>query len=73
MLPLQRQNMIVEFLTSNDIASFHDLAEMLNVSTMTVRRDVIELYQQGKVKTVYGGVQLGRIKKVIWPMILSIM
>lgn len=57
MIPLERQRQILQFINSNGVASIHFLAEQLNVSHMTIRRDIQKLEEEGKVSSVSGGVQ----------------
>lgn len=57
MIPLERQRQILQFINSNGIASINFLAEKLNVSHMTIRRDIQKLEEEGKVASVSGGVQ----------------
>lgn len=58
MIPLERQRQILQFINSNGIASITFLAKQLNVSHMTIRRDIQKLEEEGKVVSVSGGVQL---------------
>lgn len=57
MIPLERQRQILQFINSNGIASINFLAKELNVSHMTIRRDIQKLEEEGKVTSVSGGVQ----------------
>ncbi|KGT88710.1 DeoR/GlpR family DNA-binding transcription regulator [Enterobacter cancerogenus] len=57
MLPSQRQAKIIEMLHGNEVISFNSLANLLGVSTMTIRRDVIALTILGHAEAVYGGVK----------------
>lgn len=57
MIPLERQRKILQFINSNGIASINFLAKALNVSHMTIRRDIQKLEEEGKVTSVSGGVQ----------------
>ncbi len=54
---LQRQNTMVEHLDAVGACSYQDLATLLNVSEMTVRRDVDKLLQRGKLIKNLGGAQ----------------
>ncbi len=55
--PLERQNAIMEYVDSVGACSYQDLAKLLGVSEMTIRRDVDKLVRQrGLIKTV-GGIQ----------------
>jgi len=51
----QRQNQILEKLVLNPSLRVHQLAEALEVSTETVRRDLAELDEGGKINRTYGG------------------
>lgn len=57
MIPLERQRQILQFINSNGVASINFLAKELNVSHMTIRRDIQKLEEEGKVTSVSGGVQ----------------
>lgn len=58
MIPAQRQQKILELLTEQEIVSIAQLMNSLDVSHMTVRRDIQSLEQEGYVVTVSGGVRL---------------
>ncbi|MFA0080693.1 DeoR family transcriptional regulator [Vibrio breoganii] len=58
MIPAERQKMILNLLTLQDVISISQLVEELGVSHMTIRRDIVKLEQNGKVMSVSGGVQL---------------
>lgn len=55
LLAEERQNKIVELLNQNGSFKMAELAEMLDVSKETIRRDLIYLNEQGRVKKSYGG------------------
>lgn len=57
MIPLERQQQILQFINNNGVASINFLAKELNVSHMTIRRDIQKLEEEGKVTSVSGGVQ----------------
>lgn len=57
MIPIERQQKILQFINNNGVASIHFLAETLKVSHMTIRRDIQKLEEEGKVSLVSGGVQ----------------
>lgn len=57
MIPLERQRQILQFINANGVASINFLAKKLNVSHMTIRRDIQKLEEEGKVASVSGGVQ----------------
>ncbi|MGO8691595.1 MAG: DeoR/GlpR family DNA-binding transcription regulator [Thermoguttaceae bacterium] len=57
MPPLERQNAIMDYVDSVGACSYQDLAKLLGVSEMTIRRDVDKLVRQrGLIKTI-GGIQ----------------
>lgn len=58
MIPAQRHKKILEYLADDEIISYAALADKLDVSHMTIRRDIIKLEKQGKVSSVSGGVHL---------------
>ena len=55
MLARQRQKRILEALRASGGVRVSDLTEELNVSYMTVRRDIDALAEQGLVEKVHGG------------------
>jgi DeoR/GlpR family transcriptional regulator of sugar metabolism len=55
MLPAQRQDRIMAEIERSGGARIVQLAELLGVSDMTVRRDIDVLAARGRVKKVYGG------------------
>lgn len=58
MIPVQRHRRILELLADHEIMTYSELAEKINVSQMTIRRDVAQLAKIGKVNSVQGGVEL---------------
>lgn len=54
----ERHQRILSMLTANRQVSANDLAEMLGVSRETVRRDLLDLEETGKVARVHGGAVL---------------
>lgn len=58
MIPVERQKAILGVLRDSGSASITDLATLLEVSHMTVRRDIQALEQAGRVTSVSGGVTL---------------
>lgn len=50
-----RQSTIVDYVTKNGFATATDLAERLNVSAITVRRDFKQLEAERKLQRVHGG------------------
>ncbi|HBI72019.1 MAG TPA: DeoR/GlpR transcriptional regulator [Lachnospiraceae bacterium] len=61
MIPAVRQQTIINLLTENDILYMDFLAEHLEVSFSTLRRDLRELEKYGKITLLHGGgVQLNK-------------
>lgn len=58
MIPVERQRAILGVLRESGSATIADLAALLGVSTMTVRRDIHSLEEAGRVASVSGGVTL---------------
>lgn len=54
----ERHQRILSMLTANRQVSANDLAEMLNVSRETVRRDLLDLEEAGQINRVHGGAVL---------------
>mgnify|MGYP003529164321 FL=1 len=57
MLKIERQKEILRYLDKKYTFSVSEMAKYLNVSDMTIRRDVNELADQNKLIRLYGGVQ----------------
>jgi predicted transcriptional regulator len=57
-LPTVRQSQILEWLQETSTLTIEQLAERLQVSIMTVHRDLNELARTGRVEKVHGGVTL---------------
>lgn len=55
MLTLARQEQILQLLETNGSVRVSKLKKMLNISESTIRRDINELHQQGKLTKVFGG------------------
>ncbi|WP_186374821.1 DeoR/GlpR family DNA-binding transcription regulator [Yersinia similis] len=64
MIPEQRRDFIYRYVHEQNVASFMDLAELMNVSHMTVRRDIQILEAEGKVVAINGGVKLNNMLKL---------
>ncbi|TYP01783.1 DeoR/GlpR family DNA-binding transcription regulator [Xenorhabdus doucetiae] len=58
MTPPERRDFIYRHLHEYKTVSIGDLVELLNVSHMTVRRDIRLLEDEGKIISVTGGIQL---------------
>ncbi|EGN2451082.1 DeoR/GlpR transcriptional regulator [Salmonella enterica] len=62
MIPAERRQIILGMVAEKGIISIAELTDRMNVSHMTIRRDLQTLEQQGSVVLVSGGVQLsGRV------------
>ncbi|RAO98655.1 hypothetical protein PW5551_08595 [Petrotoga sp. 9PW.55.5.1] len=57
MTKVMRQDRILEILEKENSANLEDLAQELNVSMVTLRRDVSELYKRGLIEKFYGGIK----------------
>jgi DeoR/GlpR family transcriptional regulator of sugar metabolism len=55
-----RHEKIVNLVGERGFLSVHELSEQLDVSEMTIRRDLSRLEQQGRVKKTYGGAASAR-------------
>ena len=55
MLKDERQNLIVDLVNSEDIIEVSGLTKALNVTEMTIRRDLKELEEKGLLKRIHGG------------------
>ena len=56
MIKEERKNQILEMANSHEIISIDDIAEALDVSKATVRRDIDELAREGTVEKTRGGI-----------------
>ncbi len=56
MLAEERRTQLLELVRSRRFASLPELAEQLNVSESTIRRDLDHLEQQGSARRIHGGV-----------------
>jgi DeoR family fructose operon transcriptional repressor len=55
MIKESRQNAIVEYIDRNQSLSVSEIAAALDVSEITVRRDIVALDKEGRLLKVYGG------------------
>ncbi|GAA3400470.1 DeoR/GlpR family DNA-binding transcription regulator [Paenibacillus hodogayensis] len=55
MLPVQRKQTIMDHLGQHGAVSIAGLSELLNVSEMTVRRDLKLLEEEGRIRRTHGG------------------
>ncbi|QWT17989.1 DeoR/GlpR family DNA-binding transcription regulator [Collinsella sp. zg1085] len=65
---IERQRFIMEWLSEHPSISITDVVSRYNVSEVTVRHDLIDLEQSGRVRRIRGGaVSLGRSMAVSYP------
>ncbi|MFY9902976.1 MAG: DeoR family transcriptional regulator, partial [Trichococcus sp.] len=57
MLKKERQNRILHLLDETSYLTIVEIATQLEVSEMTIRRDVTELAKENKLKKLYGGAE----------------
>lgn len=55
MLSAERRNRIANIIRQKNSATVQDLSDYFNVSTMTIRRDLVKLEQDGEVVRIHGG------------------
>lgn len=55
MLAAERQAMIVELIKENGSVQVDELAKELNVSSMTIRRDLMKLESGNMIERCHGG------------------
>lgn len=55
LLPAERQNEILNLLTGHNVVTIPELAQKLNISDITIRRDLASLAKAGLLKRVRGG------------------
>ncbi len=60
MLAIERREHILSFLRQHEYANVETLAENLEVSSMTIRRDLNKLEEQGLVRRTHGGATIGQ-------------
>lgn len=58
MIPVERRQIILEMVAEKGIVSIAELTDRMNVSHMTIRRDLQKLEQQGAVVLVSGASSL---------------
>ncbi|KAA9156947.1 DeoR/GlpR transcriptional regulator [Amycolatopsis acidicola] len=58
LIPEQRRDLILGQLRRDSVLSYRQLAKLVGVSHMTIRRDVAELERQGKVVATQGGAKI---------------
>ncbi|TKI04123.1 DeoR/GlpR transcriptional regulator [Martelella alba] len=57
----ERRDFIYRYVHENQVAYYIELAALMNVSHMTIRRDVQQLEHEGKVQRVNGGIRLSEL------------
>lgn len=57
MIPSERQQRIIDLVAKKGVISINFLVETLNVSHMTIRRDIQKLEEKGMIMSVSGGIQ----------------
>ena len=55
LLPAERQNEILNLLTNHNVVTIPELAQKLDTSDITIRRDLASLSKAGLLKRVRGG------------------
>lgn len=55
-----RQMEILDYLSTVSSSTLEDLSDHFNVSLITIRRDVNELFEQGLIVKYYGGIRLAK-------------
>ncbi|MCJ7840072.1 DeoR/GlpR family DNA-binding transcription regulator [Lederbergia sp. NSJ-179] len=58
MLPLERQQSILQYLKEHNVATVSTLATHFQVHEATIRRDLISLVKEGHLKRTHGGVMM---------------
>ena len=64
MIPAIRQQTIIKLLMENEIVYIESLAERLNISLSTLRRDLKELEKSGEVTLLHGGAVQLNVKNI---------
>lgn len=60
MIETQRHSLILDLLEEQQVVTVRELADVLNASEATVRRDLTKLNEQGKLVKVHGGAERSR-------------
>jgi len=55
MLKINRQNQIIDLIDEKGFLKVSDASKLLDVAEMTIRRDLVELEEEGLVERVHGG------------------
>ncbi|MGM0240284.1 DeoR/GlpR family DNA-binding transcription regulator [Enterococcus sp. AZ103] len=73
MNPLEsRQNEIINFLKINQFASIHELKELVNYSEATIKRDLVDLENDGLIRRTRGGAMIIDNEKIDVPYLMKI-
>ncbi len=70
MFYIERHREIIEILEKRTTASVHFLAEYLHVSEPTIRRDLLILQQENKIKRTFGGAVINNNINAEVPLVL---
>ncbi len=57
----QRQSKIIELIRQKERVTVNELATMLDISRETIRRDLTDLSNKGKIQKIHGGAMLPRV------------
>ncbi|MEG0385480.1 MAG: DeoR/GlpR family DNA-binding transcription regulator [Solibacillus sp.] len=57
MLPVERRKKIMDLLNKREVLKIDELLDELDISTVTLRRDINILAEQGLIIKIYGGIQ----------------
>ncbi len=57
MLKEERLSTVLELVNKNGVIDVNELIRMMNVSDMTIRRDLAELEKRGQINRIHGGAQ----------------
>lgn len=68
MLKTKRIERIQEYILEHETVSLDELTTVFNVSKNTIRRDVQQLVERGKIKKVYGGVAVNDVNDAHAPL-----
>lgn len=67
LLPVQRRESVLAELRARGTLRVTDVARALGVSTVTMRRDIAQMAEQGEIERVHGGIRLPRNGAVAQP------
>lgn len=70
MLPLQRQNDILDILAKRQVVSVEELCKLLYSSGATIRRDLKKLESEGLIKRTHGGAAFIESATAEFPLVL---